>query len=196
MPKRALMFVVVLAVAGIVVTVGRPAPGPPPTQELTLAEPSPDQVDAAAATATTAAPSRIECDVDVFGITGLGPDPADLVAVLEQAARPACRPGTDVEPLCATMFLIGATDPVAAVALGFGPDLVDRLVIVHTELLGEAIEMARRSSDEALAMAIDSVLRLDVEAARASGAAMAEFVVARGAPAIVEPVRRAEQQCS
>jgi hypothetical protein len=93
------------------------------------------------------------------------------------------------------LFLIAATDPVVAASAGFAPDLIDRLVPLHVEVLLRGVDQARRQSRERLADALELVVALDVDTAIRSDATLAAFVVDRGAPAVVEPVRLAEAGC-
>ena len=153
----------------------------PPTQGLVAGEPVP---------ATT----TMSCDGPPFDVWATDAT-LEMVAILEQVVTSECGRRSDIDPVCSALFLVAATDPVVAVSLGFAPDLVDRMVSLHLEALHGAVRRARQQPDAALAIALEAVIELDIGAALGSDRTLAAAVVARGAPAIVEPIRRAEDGC-
>lgn len=144
--------------------------------------------------------------------SGCWPDPSvdrdDPRAVLEFAVgelrRATDRPDVDVEadcavarqPLCAALFLIAATDPILGVVRGDESTDLGRLVTLHEEVLEHAIVLAGRNDDNRLLAALGLLAEFDVAGAVERGDdAVAEVLVARGAPEIVAPISAAEARC-
>ncbi len=162
---------------------------PPPTQGLVPEAPPATATTTAICEGRTLARGFLEPATDELA-------QRELVAMLEQLVRSACQPRDDVAPICSALFLVAVTDPVVAVSLGFAPDLVERMVSLHVEALRGALDRALQRSADSLAAALETLIELDVGTALGSDVTLAAVVVARGKPAIVEPIRAAEDDCN
>lgn len=98
------------------------------------------------------------------------------------------------EPLCAAIFLIAATDPVAALDLDAAGRR--RMVDLHEQVLRDATTIAERLGEDRVRAAFEALIDLDVAAAfAADDPGIAAFAVARSAPEVVEAIVAAEQRC-
>ena len=102
----------------------------------------------------------------------------------------------DADPVCAALFLIGVTDPIAALGVGISIDDIGRLAELHHRVLVGGAEAANQHGDVELGGALQAMIDLDVRGAIGrDDAAVAAIAVARTDPAIVGPIASAESYC-
>ena len=188
--RRFLVYLVAMAATVAVLgSCSTPAAGPP-ERPLTV-------------WSSTAAPST-----DLQGATSCDRsfDPDDpigaLAAATDELARaidetgPASGCAIASDPVCAALFLIGATDPVAATAAGLAVDDIERLTVLHHRVLVDGAEAARRGGDHDLETALRTMIDLDIRSTVGRGEeVLADVAVARIDPVIVDPIASAESRC-
>lgn len=134
-------------------------------------------------------------------------DGLDPIAALELAVAELARVQADTEPtvgpdcaasrhpLCAAIFLIGATDPVLGVAREVDRPELARLVDLHERVLELAVAIAERADQVAVAGSFRRLSELDTSAVSAGDDAVVDLLIARSAPEIVAPIAVAERGC-
>lgn len=133
--------------------------------------------------------------VDVM--TALDLAVAELDRVVHQPDRPVdddC--AATRRPLCAALFLLGATDPIVGFARGVDPIELALLIDLHQRVLDHALTLAGRTDHEGFEAAMVRFAALDTAGALELGDdAVAEVVIARAAPGIVGPIAEIEATC-
>jgi hypothetical protein len=134
-------------------------------------------------------------------------DGLDAIAALELAVTELARAQADSEPtvgseceasrhpLCAAIFLIGATDPVLGIVREADRPELDRLVDLHERVLELAVALAERADRIALAGSFRRLGELDTSVVSAGDDAVVALLIARSAPEIVAPIAVAERGC-
>lgn len=152
--------------------------------------PSPGEGDGCGGSSTSTGAADADARFELIG---------RVVTALREGA---CAPVTDEQRLCRSLFLIGATDPLAGLGAGLTTDQVEQLADWHAWVLAEAATAADLSGDAAAARAIRALQRIDVSGAILAGAVgerppdLADAAIARADATIINPLVAAEARCA
>lgn len=121
-----------------------------------------------------------------------------LIAAAVHAIRAGqCAVASPQDRVCRALFLVAATDPIAAVGAGLDAQQLQQVEVLHDWVAADGAEAAAAVHDDDLATAFTRLAVLDVSAALSvSAEAVVAIAIARVDPEILGPVTRAETDCA